>query len=230
MLSASEWTRFNLCQGPIGPTGVTGPTGPTGVTGPTGPAGGPTGATGPTGVTGPTGPTGVTGATGLTGATGPPGVDGGFTADYIYAVDSASPTFTADGETKFALTLASATLSDGITFAYNAGLGAYFATIGSTGVYQLILRSTVRLASASAVEKIDVAIGPSINGSTSIGSSASSSIIAPLPHSGFTDISLVHNQLISLSSTNTVGILAYQTGDYANTVFTNNQLILVKIA
>lgn len=25
MLSASEWTRFNLCQGPVGPTGPTGP-------------------------------------------------------------------------------------------------------------------------------------------------------------------------------------------------------------
>lgn len=41
MLSASEWTRFNLCQGPAGATGPAGPTGPTGsvgATGATGPA------------------------------------------------------------------------------------------------------------------------------------------------------------------------------------------------
>jgi hypothetical protein len=30
MLSASEWTRFNLCQGPDGSTGPVGSTGPTG--------------------------------------------------------------------------------------------------------------------------------------------------------------------------------------------------------
>jgi hypothetical protein len=61
--------------GATGPAGVTGSTGPTGATGSTGPAGA-TGATGPQGVTGDIGPSGSTGPIGATGATGPQGVTG----------------------------------------------------------------------------------------------------------------------------------------------------------
>ena len=113
-----------------GPVGVTGATGAQGGKGDTGTAGtnglngatGPVGSTGATGVAGPTGANGATGATGPQGATGPaPTVTQGFgagtsvtatVAGTMYAVPSATFSYTNTGTQKIALTI-TATMSGG---------------------------------------------------------------------------------------------------------------------
>lgn len=218
MLSSSEWLSQNRSIN-CGTTGATGATGPGGANGTNG-SSGPSGPTGPSGATGPQGPSGLQGSSGATG----PGVSG----VYLYATSNTSPTFSSDGEVKFAFISASG-ISNGIPLSYNSGSGTYIATILTSGTYSITIQTSVNLATASVVKKITARIGPSINLSTTLGNFANSDIVPPTSPSVPTTISLTHNQLYQFNAGDTVSVLAYQTGDYTNTTFTATSLILTKV-
>jgi hypothetical protein len=137
-----------------------------------------------------------------------------------------------DNEAKFSLTSASS-ISNGLTFAFDAGPGAFLATIVATGIYQVTISSIVRLAAASTVDDIYVGIGISINLDTTLPSSNGTiaTVVTPSvsPITGFTTFPLTYTKILSLTAGDTVTTLAYQDGDYVNTSFNSNKLVITKV-
>lgn len=109
-------------QGPAGITGsaagVPGPTGPQGPAGPNGPTGLP-GPLGSSGAAGPTGPTGAVGPVGLQGATGLPAPTPPPTANYGFAANTLSSSFTLALGAVTSIPLASAQMLSGVSTSDN---------------------------------------------------------------------------------------------------------------
>jgi hypothetical protein len=231
MLSASEWLSQSKLIACAGPTGPSGPPGPTGLTGPTGN----TGSSGATGLTGPSGPSGLPGTSGGTGPSGPSGASG-FGADYLYLTgDSSFITFGSSPEAKYALVTASG-ISSGITYATDAGSGgSYVGTIASRGMYQIIAKSTVAIASTTTSTYVIASVAAGLNGSLINGVGSVGAVLPPNTAAGAAgaEYPLVSNNIYSLSAGDKIGVLvriAPQAGDYSNISFYSTSLSIVKIA
>jgi hypothetical protein len=125
-----------------------------------------------------------------------------------------------------------AVVSSGITMAYESSVSAYMANISTAGVYQITVACYARLSRLTSAPSVQVAISPSLNLTASIGyGSANSDIInVPTAVNGYSNIQLIQTSLHTLVAGDKIGIVAYQVGDYANTVINNPKLTMVRIA
>lgn len=223
MLSASDWTsqsKLVACPGPTGPSGATGPLGPTGASSPTG----------ATGVTGATGPSGASGATGASGPSGPTGASG-FGADYAYIQGPASPVLAGNAQYNLMPLGNVAPNLSGITnFLKSTGPDTYVAKVSTLGTYLVSVTATASLTGATAVAGISLRIGIQVNSDTPTADRYTIATLSQSTPVSYVSTTLSHTQLVTLNANDTVGVLVYQDGDFANTIFTGGKLTVFKIA
>lgn len=218
----------NGIQGPTGPTGDVGSTGAAGSIGPTGPTGaqgltglqGVTGATGSQGIVGatgnagPTGPTGATGLIGVQGVTGPTGAgfENIFNLTYGEAISAGDAVAIGDGLTGYR------TINQSISnLNISQPIGTWLAQTFKTSSDALGIRA-VRLRLSAAEANFFVSIrnvvggvpGPVVLGSESFSYTGSS----------FSDLEMVFDPPIAVTSNTTYAMVVYVTGSTSDFIGT----------
>jgi hypothetical protein len=125
-----------------------------------------------------------------------------------------------------------AVVSSGITMALESSVSAYMANISTAGVYQITVACFARMSKLSTAPKVEIQISPSLNLTASIGYGSAISSIVPVPTAsdGYSNIQLIQTSLYTLAAGDKIGIVAYQSGDYVNTVINKAKLTMVRIA